>query len=511
MPLRVWPPLSGGVAPLPGATTARLETITYASDARGVSPVGRIGPMENLEWRDGVDRLLQVADRFAGMWGSASLRILGTPSGERQLDAYVTSITARFADGPASSKVVLTDPTLIDAVLEWPAFIELMSAWRSGQQGAVGDWRVAPVFATDRCTWWPLDQETSLRTSHFEPRRQTPYRMWRLESGGGGAPQTFQQQVYETQRNLGMDMYEWAAEYLGIPWGVTTLQFTMDAPLGVALAATRINDNASITVWHRPPIAPNDIWLRVGAGRWEAARAKVPLEGGSPDDGWLVSHGVAQAQSADATAWAGLESQGDAPLWSLAIRPEASVMAVDLAPLRALDAWYGLGGRSLGEDVFTSADQSRRSGHAAERFEVGLANACASLGHQVIFGGKALSTPGVDFLSFDPQTRVAYLISATIANDIRSKLLALLLVVPTMTQAIGPGWTVKPVIAVSVDRTQLLESELGDAATKQVTVLTSQDFVGLAENPPSVEGLRAALERSPSFYPAGLGQNTPRP
>ncbi|MHB8618973.1 MAG: hypothetical protein ACYDAG_05260 [Chloroflexota bacterium] len=172
-----------------------------------------------------------------------------------------------------------------------------------------------------------------------------------------------------------------------------------------------------------------------------------------------------------------------------------------------LRKWYVLAGLSLDNDLQQAAavfGEGRRN-PTAERFELALANICGACGLSTYFGGKVLTTPGVDLLAIDQLEGRIYAISVTTANAALEKYRKLKAIMPELIKVAGPHWAWQPVVASAQGLDAFVQLDLAAIAQDGGVVLTWETIQPLIGAATDISSFREALRPPPRGLP-GFGQ-----
>jgi hypothetical protein len=164
---------------------------------------------------------------------------------------------------------------------------------------------------------------------------------------------------------------------------------------------------------------------------------------------------------------------------------------------RFISDWYLYARRDFAQEVDSRLPGAGKGDRPAEALELALANACGAIGFGVFFAGHLLQSAGVDLIAFDADSKRAYVISATVGNDIAGKLRTLLAIEPAIAQTLVPEWTPRLVIITSQPGSTLLAQDLSASYGRRVLVLAAEQLAPLKELPPDLQMFRQTLAQDP--------------
>ncbi len=261
-------------------------------------------------------------------------------------------------------------------------------------------------------------------------------------------------------------------------------------PIAVGMTYSYSTERHTLTidVHHRPPLKPSDFVVRVGSGRFDASLPTYTSQSAGDDEQhWDVAR-VEVPTEPDGTAKVWLTLLGAAAEFGWEVTADVGRPSTPNHVRRGfLSDWYVLGKQDIGMDVEVHVPGTGRRERPSDAFELALANALGALGYGVLFAGHILKTQGVDLIGFDAVTNRAYVLSATISNDIDRKLKSWLNLEAWMRDRLEPTWRVRPVIVTTQPYSSLTRQDLAAAAERRVLVLAAESLSALKESEPDLE------------------------
>lgn len=459
--------------------------------------------MAHVKWSEGIQSLLETCSQYSGMWPTVSFRILGQPLDEpNKLLAAVVHFQAITDALHESVRITMSDPCVIEGTVSIVNYVALLESWRQGSSGDLVGWTVEPP-QIQNVDWEPNIPSSWLWNSALEDVTgiDGPYICCRLSGRGRDSLHDVDSAVVDSARALQISRDEWMEEYVGITISPVVEPFLyVLLPIAVGLQGQYdpIEDRCSATLTYRSPYQIGDFWIRLGTGRWESGLPEHHFQ--KEED---KEHEWKQARfTYDAThlatgadtlnIWVGAGDDNSRFMWSTRVSLKSTQSADDIRR-RFLARWYGLVNQSIATHILPGREgRKNRSDRTQDRFEVALSNVCGALGYAVLFGGRALSTSGADFVAFDATRSRAYVFSVTLSNNVNEKLRTLKLFLHDIGDA-STGYMLCPIVVCQVARECFLPEDLRNAQECSISVLGQEDLEPLTVEPVDLERFEEKL------------------
>lgn len=459
--------------------------------------------MTQVKWTEGIQSLLEQCVEYSGMWSVVTFRILGEPlETSNRLNTIIGHFQAVPENLRESIRVTMSSPYVIEGTVLFEEFVSLLKSWLEGEPGQLLGWTVSPPKIGN------LDWESKIQSDWlWNPlmkeitRFQGKYLCTRLSGRGNDEIYDVEKEIWASARSLHMQRDEWMRDYIGANVSpVTNSYLYVVLPITVAVDCHYIEEDnqCQATVTYRNPYTIEDFWIRLGTGRWENSLPVYRLhEEVALSDGWKQAHFIYDLSSSidqgdTLNVWVGEGDSEATFLWSTRVELKSSNTPEDIRR-RFLSTWYEFGSQSIAQHVQKQGVGSKASsGRVQDNFEVLLSNVCGSLGYSVLFGGRALSTGGIDFIAFDSQTKQVYLFSVTVSNDVREKVRTLVLALEDIRPDLN-GWSLCPLIVCRVTTNCFLPEDLRNAQELGIPILGEEDLESLKTDPPDLERFEELL------------------
>ena len=441
-----------------------------------------------------------VRDRLTildGMWPTVAYRILGRSpidnSSFRDVEVLAAHFQASFTAQDSERKVRLNSPLVVEGVAPIDKFDALLKRWQTGETGLLDSLRLRPPAVVPGVWWWEDTQVVADQYPLIESLREFPtrYRESRLIGSGSMLDQEVKTWLQERLADLS-PTYNPATfwrDYVNWPWSMDNSLLAIHLPLAIGMVGSYSPEKRTLTVdvHYRPPLKPSDFIVRVGRGPFDASlKQHTPQPAGRDAQHWNVARVVLSREpSATAKAWLTLLRAQHEFGWELTV----DLGQVDTPNLRRrhfLSDWYSIGKQDLGREVEVRLPGMGQKDRPSDAFELALANSLGALGYGVLFAGHILKTPGIDLIAFDEASRRAYIVSATVSNDIDRKLKSWLDLELWIRARLEPQWQIRPVIATTQPYSSLTHQDLVAAVDRQVLVLTAESLNTLKETEPDL-------------------------
>lgn len=465
----------------------------------------------NLAWIEGLDKVLRWLAAHAGMWPAIAFRMLAITEDEipSRLQVLAAHYQGSATPQATRSKVTLQAPLVIEGVITTNEFITLLRNWTNGQAGTVDHWLVAPPKAVTNF-WWQTD--VPVAPEHFPlieelPALPTRYREARLSGSGEQIEPKVRTWLQERLFDLGSSSAHgavFANDYLSLAWGMDTTHLLIHLPLAVGMSATFESDPGLLVVetHFRPPISPLDLEIRVGSGLFDASlEVHTPLPLGTDKNGWdLAKAEIPEPRGGAAKVWLTRRGMEAAFGWELTVDLGRAVTP-EYKREKFIADWYVYARKDFAQEVEVRMPGGGKGDRPGDALELALANACGALGYGVFFAGHLLQSAGVDLVAFDLVSKFAYVISATVGNDIVEKLRTWLAMEPAISQALMPEWIPRPVIITSQPGATLVTQDVLACYARRVLVLSAENLAALKESPPDIQMFGRTLAQDPPGLP----------
>ena len=459
----------------------------------------------NPTWPEALECVGAKCKASSDMWPFVHFRIVADSSVKSGAESILLAhFEAATGTRQATAKLLTKNPKVLEGTVPVAEFIALIQAWRDDNPATLAQWQLEPPRGFQNTHMW-MGEDMPDEPSQYPlldppPPHQSAYLVDRIAGSGEQFDTTLYNQLMAIMTETSENHWQWLLDYAGVRLSNLQSRYLLiQLPIAVGVDASFKPETSTVevTVLYRSPLTTESFGVRIGSGRWDTSLSPLVAQGGSTDgDGWHVALFSAHQDGAGLRkVWVSrTDSQRDFD-WEVSVdlgQPQTA----DQRRLDFVRFWYDLAGgkRTLGSGVKDRPPNQQAGGESADSLELAVANALAGLGWPSVFGGTALKTPGVDLVAFDSSTKRAYAISATIANDIGSKLREWLRVRASVQDVLTPLWQVQPVIVTTSSLDACLASDLEDARGELVLVIGADSLECLSESPPDLLQFKAALE-----------------
>lgn len=411
-----------------------------------------------------------------GQWPAVDLRFVWLPaSGSDPERAVYVAMRGIFERGEPLARC-WSDPPMWRGAVSPDAAAGVLEAWKRGAHGELGLLRLpVPTVSSISANPRPSNHLTLLGHLGHDAFGLPPtwhFRYWHL-TGYGSSP--VGQGTTLSAINPSLRWTDESAEatfryHAGFDLSrISESRFDafLPSPYAVELGDEVMN-SVSVRFYSRSEQLPPKLWAAIGSGPWDMRFPRFTgwsiVEGLT--DWFTYEQGLAMPSGLDSPCvWVGTD---DEPWFRLGVR----LPAFGLAAQRRR-AWQLLQDRQrpIAEVARMTSKDKKRNGAAL--LELGVGNALAAYGWQVVHGGAPLATEGIDLLALHEPTRRAIGLSVTLGNDIGEKLRRLL----DARQELAPvlsEWDVGWGILTSLDTDNVVSGDIADCTRAGVSVFTGE-------------------------------------
>ncbi len=472
--------------------------------------------MSYVNFIDGLKELLHECRNSVGMWQTVAFRILGYYIDDNRIKTVIANFQAALTESRIYSQVTITTPFVMEGVISFEEFIDLISSWHSGESGVLANLELERPDI-QQLEWNQKIIEDELYSPLFVKLSefQSKYRFHRLLGNGKEQDYRAEEEFQELCRHFQKRRDEIMMEYLQFNMSpVIRPYLSILLPIAVGISTEYITEkrHCIISVSYKSPLTNSDFWVIVSPDRWESSKEShvFQYEGKRQEYGWERSNFIYELHSDSdpdyLNVWVGRVSTPNIFEWSTRLDMEKPRTSVQIREA-FLQTWYDYANQQIAKHIKKQELGTKgKSGSVSQQFEIIIANSFSALGFSVFFGGTILKTPGIDLVAFELTDGKVYVVSVTVSNDVDEKLRSLFIAIEDLRFAFE-GWQISLLIVSMESERTFLHNDIVNAQKAGVVILGQESLEALTFDPPNLDYFRKILtDRFALLQTLSLGQ-----
>lgn len=433
---------------------------------------------------------------LAEMWPAFEVRMLSLAPATGPKDVLVPFHfhAQALADLPpigAGLEPLLQEPGLLQGVLSNAEFAQLLGTWAKGAMADVGGWMTAlPAIEHSlminhssnlRLAPQGLLRSVMVRGREFEPQG---WMIW----GTGERKDSFYDLQAAITSAFQIGLREFVEKYVGLRLGDPSyVAFNLTLPWMATLGCEVADGEVLATLAVRRRLHAQEYWIAAGpVATWAPSLPRMATEFSEWPDGWSTAQArFSPETSGPMTLWAGSSTD---PEFSKSVHLTA--LPARSASAEVLLYLYEATNRSMAGQLAPGRGQRNRG--SAESFEQAVGSCFGLTGMRIFPSGKAQATPGIDFLGFDDERAVCWVVSVTLGANVSRKLAGLMEQQDAL-EAQFPGRQFVGVLVTAMPVDKIEPSAVQDCAGLGVLLICLAQLQAFADALPDATDLYGAL------------------